>query len=388
MSLLPLLARIIVAYCLLLFAVYPATHAQEPSTTPTGTETHSSPFNQLLEEDRYYSKELIEKTLPSNLQQKTEYAPLIKGESASQEIVRLIQKTDLFQSVTVSQEELQATQFQTESFIERLINNFLSFIAILNTQSIDNKGFINLARPQSDTFPQPNSQSDARPFKEATKDLRNSLVPHNLASNITYPSITPIPPGPAANGLPAPQSQKLNGLIKQAAVAFSVPPSVLAAVAWTESWSQTKGMWEYMDSEIEQYSASGAISPLNPNPNGCRAVGPMQFVNGGVATDCGKYTRREMPDIWQAYANAVNEATGENRTPNPRNIKDAIYAAAKKLKDGSGTAKDNPSWNETAVRNSIQSWYGSCEPDAITEARFGKDKGFCDFVWEVFLQSP
>lgn len=274
-------------------------------------------------------------------------------------------------------------------------------------QTVGNAGFLNFIRPESASFSNQGNEEEQvsyvvlkdnrevgvtyegmASFKSGTLDLVKSLYPEGMAPT-SLASVAPvsapgsIPSGPLAQNLPAPKSQKLIDLIKQAATSFNVPVPVLAAVTWVEG----AGMWSYADEEIERYSAPGAKSPLNPEPNGCTAAGPMQFIIGGYARDCGPlYTGKTLKSIWDGYKDAVNEATGENRTPDYRNIKDSIYAAAKKLRGGSGMG-NNPNWDEQAVKRAVRSWYGSCDPDSTTEGRFGKGKGFCDFVWGIVVQS-
>lgn len=278
-------------------------------------------------------------------------------------------------------------------------------------QTVGNNGFLNFIKPGAAAFSNQGDEEEQVQYvvlkdnntrevgvtykgvsslKGGTLDLVKSLYPEGMAPTsleAAVPVSAPIgsiPPGPLAQTLPSPKSQKLTDLIKQAATSFGVPIPVLAAVAWVEG----RAMWSLTDSEVEQYSAPGAQSPLNPEPNGCTAAGPMQFIIGGYARDCEKlYTGKILDSVWIGYANAVNEATGENRTTDYRNIKDSIYAAAKKLQEGSGMPKNDFNWNEQAVRSSIRSWYGSCLSDDTTDSRFGKGKSFCDFVWEAVVQS-
>lgn len=212
--------------------------------------------------------------------------------------------------------------------------------------------------------------------------LQQSLYPEGLTP------LRPIPIGPPASNITPgtgvfealgnPRSEQLKSLIITAASAFGVPVPVLAGVAWTEGVH----MWGFSDEEIANYSAPGAQDPQNCEVNGCGARGPMQFLAGGYAQDCGIFTGEAMPDVWAGYKEAVNEATNEGRTTNICNIKDAIYAASKKIKAGSGIQTNNPTdWDQQAVFSAIQSWYGSCKNDSITNARFGM--GFCDFIWQV-----
>src|SRR3989344_9063051 len=85
------------------------------------------------------------------------------------------------------------------------------------------------------------------------------------------------------------------------------------------------------DADVIAYSQPGAQVPhSSPDLKACAdssvAHGPMQFY---VAIG-----------TWDRYKNAVNIATGDTRTPEVHNLKDAIYAAAWKLKCDSRTYVD------------------------------------------------
>lgn len=360
----------------------------------TGSGRHDSPLNFIQEEANYYANpEFAQKSLPAELQSKEGYQSLFGGLPV---LDGLLPRADFYQEVALPQSfapDTGATEPPKTGlggllqWLSARIADVATFITGVNQKSVKEAGFINFIRPEEEEFSGFPTGGQLAEFKGATQDLKNSLVPSGVVLSDTFSGNRPLPSGPLAKGLPAPKSRELENMIKDAAIAFGLPLPVLATVAWTESWHQARGMWEFTDEEIRRYSEPGAISPLNPNPNGCRAAGPLQFLIGGIAVDCGVYTDRGMPDVWGDFKNAVNEATGENRTTDYRNIKDTIYAAAKKLKQGSGTSKNDTIWSEGAVRQSIQSWYGSCLADSITEARFGPDKSFCDFVWEIVLAS-
>ncbi len=277
---------------------------------------------------------------------------------------------------------------------------------VLADQTVGGNGFLNFFKPEGAEFTNQGDQEEQvayRVLKEdrsdigitykgvsslkgGTLDLVKSLYPEGMAPT-SLAAVTTSAPGSVPSGflggIPKP-NRALGGVIGDAAAAFGVPTPVLTTIAWVEG----RAMWDLTESEIEQYSAPGAISPINPTPNGCRAVGPMQFLIGGIATSCPpKLTGTEMPNVWGDYASAINEATGENRTPNPRNIKDAIYATAKKLKRHSQTATGYITWNEADVKRAVSGWYGQCEPDDNTQAVFGPGKGYCDYVWGIVVQS-
>ncbi|OGY21514.1 MAG: hypothetical protein A2126_04245 [Candidatus Woykebacteria bacterium GWB1_45_5] len=122
-------------------------------------------------------------------------------------------------------------------------------------------------------------------------------------------------------------SEELRKLFLAAGAWAKVPAAVIAGIATREG----PQIFSYTDEEILQYSAPGGEDPYNnssPNDSSiddCNvswagAMGPMQF----------------MPGTWDGsggrYKEAVNIATNEGRDPDVCNIKDAIYAAAWKLK--------------------------------------------------------
>lgn len=193
----------------------------------------------------------------------------------------------------------------------------------------------------------------------------------------------PIPSGPSIPREPGvgifkltgnPLSPRLETIIRDAARSFDIPPAILSAVAWIEGPS----MWNLSETDINAYSAPGAQMPQNCQPNGCGARGPMQFVNGGVATDCGIYTGTTMGDSWAPYSNAVNEATSGSRTTNVCNILDSIYAAGKKLKANSGATSAD--WTEGEANNAGSGYHGNCYEKF---PRLG-DRTYCGFLWDNY----
>lgn len=173
-------------------------------------------------------------------------------------------------------------------------------------------------------------------------------------------------------------SNELKKLIIDAGGWAGAPPAVIAAIAEIEG----PHIFDYTDEQILTYSAPGAKDPINCAPNGCGARGPMQFLNDGIATDCGDYTGKLMPDVWAKYANAVNEALPqENRIPEVCNIKDSIYAAALKIKTNSQTSKEETClWSQEAVDNAARGYHGEC---SIKWERLG-GRTYCEYVWEYY----
>lgn len=207
--------------------------------------------------------------------------------------------------------------------------------------------------------------------------LQESLYPAELQGLRPIPQTPPLPnqPGTGIFELTGnPNSAQFTTLVNEAASAFNVPPAILAAVAWIEGGH----MWGYSDSQIATYSAPGGRDPQNARPNGCGARGPMQFLNDGIARDCQDRTGQKMDDVWAGFANAVNEATGENRTPNIDNIKDSLYAAARKLWKDSKASSNN--WNQEQVYRAGSGYLGSC---TTVYVRLG-NRTYCDYLWDNY----
>jgi hypothetical protein len=147
-----------------------------------------------------------------------------------------------------------------------------------------------------------------------------------------------------------------------------VPPAILEAVMLMESPSTFN-----LDSQqIRQYSLPGnVISGCRPNQ--CSATGPMQMTIGydyNRSTSCsgccwGGRCLTRCPNAWATF--------GEG---NPCNLKDNIYAAARKLKNDSG-AQSSSNWTKEQVFRAAERYYGDC-----TERFSGKNNmTYCEFVW-------
>ncbi|MBI2405938.1 hypothetical protein HYV21_02700 [Candidatus Microgenomates bacterium] len=207
--------------------------------------------------------------------------------------------------------------------------------------------------------------------------LQQSLYPAELQPLRPIPETPPLPPSGGTGIFKLtgnPLSPQLEAQLRQASVAFNVPAGVLAAVAWIEGGH----MWSFSDGQISTYSVPGGQDPINCESNGCGARGPMQFLNDGIAASCGNYTGQPMPDVWSSYANAVNEAAGENRTSNVCNVKDSVYAASKKLGASSGAI--GAEWTQEEVSRAAESYYGECQ---TSFPRLG-NRTYCEFVWENY----
>jgi len=166
-------------------------------------------------------------------------------------------------------------------------------------------------------------------------------------------------PGPVLAQTDPPSA--LQEILQNAANKFGTPYCVLEAVALVEGGY----MWNYSNSEIEQYSAPGAEDPTNCTANSAGASGPMQFTN-----------RPDSGYQWNAYKNA-----GGRINPKICNIYDSVYAASKKLaNDGGGIAG---SWSTENMRRAIAGYYGRCHDCSTTPnkpdcKRLGMS--YCDFV--------
>jgi len=170
------------------------------------------------------------------------------------------------------------------------------------------------------------------------------------------------------------QSKELQNLIVEAAQWARIPTELLTTVIRGEgcgggdprndpTGARTGGICQYTDAQILSFSAPGAEDPRNcpgggTTPDG-QGKGPLGMYHDSVA--------------WTPWANAVNMATGENRTPNICNIKDATYAAAYLLSasyDGCAnpgfnvsSAPSPNSWTQNQIQSSLTAWGQGCNVD-------------------------
>ncbi len=198
-------------------------------------------------------------------------------------------------------------------------------------------------------------------------------------------------------------STELEKIFEAAGLWAKIPAGVLVGIASIEGYQ----IFEYNNIEILNYSASSGgtgidgqgIDPQNSTPNGCSAIGPMQFLIDfdpdypPAVISCGGVVNP--PNVWAGWKGAVNVA-GVASIPNPdaRNIQNAIYGAAWKLKCQSGadvpavecssgdfTSFDyndaTPAWEAAEVEAAAGSYLGACvDPSS----------GFpyCDIVWNIY----
>jgi hypothetical protein len=209
-------------------------------------------------------------------------------------------------------------------------------------------------------------------------------------------------------------SIKLKNLFLAASIWARIPAGVLVAVAVIEG----PHIFGYSDKEIDDYSKNvttdsihgingEGIDPENREPNGCSAIGPMQMTVDYMEEygfrpsdlDCGSVT--DPPCAWCTYGTAVIEAgiittTGTSYKPDVRNIRNAIYGAAWKLKCGSGAPSDecnqakftkydyndeDDAWErDDEIEKAGTSYYGSC---TVQIERFD-GMTYCDKIWEIY----
>lgn len=173
------------------------------------------------------------------------------------------------------------------------------------------------------------------------------------------------------------KSQTLGQYLNEAGAAFKVPAGVLAGVMNFEGFHPNgPHLFDYPEEWVIEDSQPGAKDRYcATSPAG--AKGPMQF----------------MPGQWEIYKNAVVEtgARPAGYKPEICNIKDAIYAAAKKLRDdlnsyndscacSSGVCAQAPAptgvnWSKADVYHTSCHYYGNCSDN------------YCATVWLYYQNS-
>jgi len=191
----------------------------------------------------------------------------------------------------------------------------------------------------------------------------------------------------------APNSQLFVEKFREAAGWKSMPGAFVAGVACIEK----SAMWNFTDSEVEEYSREGGgIPQCQPNAGGFR--GPMQFNDAS----------------WQRHGFAATEALGRSTT-NICNITDAFFAPVHKFDQDKNQRAflGGPPANNTYCANATDDWsdpnliccvasrfyrsYIPCTMDSSTgeyttaDCRrfyriFGIPMNYCDFVTRFYNQ--
>jgi hypothetical protein len=187
---------------------------------------------------------------------------------------------------------------------------------------------------------------------------------------------------------------------------------VVAAANWSGvPWPIIEAMLHIEGPHVFTLSVEEIIRIQQPNekltyncqPNVCSAAGPMQLttvgcqpfdtcqvhVGGGDTTNanctrcpsaCSYY-----PSAWSGLKNSVLEAENDGRTPNICNLKDSLFAAAKKMKinaqEKSFPEDSSEYWNKDRVFWVARRYYGSC----TTSIPRLENKTYCQYVWD-YLQ--
>ncbi len=180
------------------------------------------------------------------------------------------------------------------------------------------------------------------------------------------------------------KSQELINILTEAGQAYNVPPTALAGILTYEGYN-TSGTWAhaYSDSVVKAASEPGGKDP-NCISSSANARGPFQFIEDAATNG------------WPTYKNAVIEAGARpaGYTPEICNIKDAAYAAAKKMRndltifDSYNTScevwDENPpptgtEWSDNNLRQSGCHYYGKCG-DSVC----GSNSCYCDRLIQYY----
>ena len=150
-------------------------------------------------------------------------------------------------------------------------------------------------------------------------------------------------------------NREMKKIIYSAADYAKVPPGILAGIISIESRNNV--FKKYDTAEVAKHLANTAWTPVNCAANSCGAMGAMQMLTSyGVTNQCENQRARKVNN-WAAYACKRDS----NTNPNPGNLRDNIFAAARKVKADSGTtAGQNSNLSNTVVEKVAASYYGSC----------------------------
>jgi hypothetical protein len=193
----------------------------------------------------------------------------------------------------------------------------------------------------------------------------NSTSSNSTSNNPTRPSQSSSSPTrtPSTRAF-----SSIRELLNEVGSQVGVPPAVLEGVMLMEDAST----FNLDAQQVREYSLPGNVIP-GCRPNQCSATGPMQMTIGrdsNGSTSCSGCCWmgsciNQCPNAWATY--------GEG---NPCNLKDNVYAAARKLKNDSG-AQSSTNWTQEEVYRAARRYYGDC-----TERFPGRNNmTYCEFVW-------
>lgn len=235
-------------------------------------------------------------------------------------------------------------------------------------------------------------------YAENTNFFKDSIITNTFTINFD----TETPPQTAACGVRLDFAESKTELLKIicGGGSFSgVPGGVIAGILALEG----SHVFTYSDEQIAMYSQAGAKDPyISPAAHqsvsrqfGCTvsyagAVGPMQFLVGKAEELLGYPNGYPPIDTWASYGGAVTEVNYyQFRIPEPCNILDSIYAAAKKLATNCATGGVKcpaDEWNQQQVYKAAQAYYGDCSVPVVDTNGDGiKDKTYCQYVWDFYI---
>ncbi len=222
---------------------------------------------------------------------------------------------------------------------------------------------------------------------------KSTDAPSNSTNNpVTNPSAIPTPlnsltPFPT-NGIPSqtPQGKPVDQTFTALQTFYdyvgqkvAVPTCVIEAISYMEYTS----VFKYTPEQINQYIQPGQKIPNCPW-NSCSAAGHMQMTIGTDergSTSCNRCCwngkcLNSCPNAWGSYGNAVNQYDGANHQSNVCNLRDSTFAAAKKLKQDSGTQAGNRNWDQNAIFQAGKRYFGECK----TPFQHLGNRTYCEFI--------
>ncbi len=214
----------------------------------------------------------------------------------------------------------------------------------------------------------------------------NSTGPSTNPSSIPTPlnSLTPFPtnviPSQTPGGKPVDQTfTAIQTFYDYVGQKVSVPTCVIEAISYMEYTPVLK----YTPEQVNQYIQPGQKIPNCPW-NSCSAAGHMQMTIGTDergSTSCNRCCwngkcLNSCPNAWGSYGNAVNQYDGASHQSNVCNLRDSTFAAAKKLKQDSGTQAGNRNWDQNAIFQAGKRYFGECK----TPFQHLGNRTYCEFI--------